>query len=320
MTVQASAWKAGKLRPRLSVDELPAMVADSRAIVWIDLSDPTHDGLARVAELLRLHPLVVEDILERNQRAKVEVSDDYVHLVMFSLTLGDEHLEESEIDLVLGKRFLLSSHVGDWDPQRSHELRGGLGAILAKGADFLLWALVDDLVDSYFPLFDRVDEEIDELEDRVVEQPNRQTVERIFDLKRDLLTIRRVTSPQREIFNQLTNRQLPFVAADHLIYFRDVYDHLIRLTDELDSFRERLTGALDAYLSTVNNNLSDIMKRLTAVTVILAGIAAIGGLFGMSEAGPAFLGQEAFGFWLVAAGAVAFGGLTILYLRRIGWL
>lgn len=320
MTVQASAWKAGKLRPRLSVDELPAMVADSRAIVWIDLSDPTHDGLARVAELLRLHPLVVEDILERNQRAKVEVSDDYVHLVMFSLTLGDEHLEESEIDLVLGKRFLLSSHLGDWDPRRSHELRGGLGPILAKGADFLLWALVDDLVDSYFPLFDRVDDEIDELEDRVVEQPNRQTVERIFDLKRDLLTIRRVTSPQREIFNQLTNRQLPFVAPDHLIYFRDVYDHLIRLTDELDSFRERLTGALDAYLSTVNNNLSDIMKRLTAVTVILAGIAAIGGIFGMSEAGPAFLGQEAFGFWLVAAGAVAFGGLTILYLRRIGWL
>lgn len=320
MTVQASAWKAGKLRPRLSVDELPAMVADSRAIVWIDLSDPTHDELARVAELLRLHPLVVEDILERNQRAKVEVSDDYVHLVMFSLTLGDEHLEESEIDLVLGKRFLLSSHLGDWDPQRSHELRGGLGPILAKGADFLLWALVDDLVDSYFPLFDRVDEEIDELEDRVVEQPNRQTVERIFDLKRDLLTIRRVTSPQREIFNQLTNRQLPFVAPDHLIYFRDVYDHLIRLTDELDSFREQLTGALDAYLSTVNNNLSDIMKRLTAVTVILAGIAAIGGIFGMSEAGPAFLGQEAFGFWLVAAGAVAFGGLTILYLRRIGWL
>lgn len=320
MTVQASAWKAGKLRSRLSVDELPAMVADSRAIVWMDLSDPTHEELARVAELLRLHPLVVEDILERNQRAKVEVSDDYVHLVMFSLTLGDKHLEESEIDLVLGKRFLLSSHLGDWDPQRSHELRGGLGPILAKGADFLLWALVDDLVDSYFPLFDRVDEEIDELEDRVVEQPNRQTVERIFDLKRDLLTIRRVTSPQREIFNQLTNRQLPFVAPDHLIYFRDVYDHLIRLTDELDSFREQLTGALDAYLSTVNNNLSDIMKRLTAVTVILAGIAAIGGIFGMSEAGPAFLGQEAFGFWLVAAGAVAFGGLTILYLRRIGWL
>lgn len=320
MTVQASAWKAGKLRSRLSVDELPAMVADSRAIVWMDLSDPTHEELARVAELLRLHPLVVKDILERNQRAKVEVSDDYVHLVMFSLTLGDKHLEESEIDLVLGKRFLLSSHLGDWDPQRSHELRGGLGPILAKGADFLLWALVDDLVDSYFPLFDRVDEEIDELEDRVVEQPNRQTVERIFDLKRDLLTIRRVTSPQREIFNQLTNRQLPFVAPDHLIYFRDVYDHLIRLTDELDSFREQLTGALDAYLSTVNNNLSDIMKRLTAVTVILAGIAAIGGIFGMSEAGPAFLGQEAFGFWLVAAGAVAFGGLTILYLRRIGWL
>lgn len=318
--MQAAAWKAGKLRTGLSGNELPVIVSDRRAFVWIDLSDPRRDELAAIAKLLHLHELVVEDILERNQRAKVEVSDEYVHMVMFSLSIGDRHLEESEIDLVLGERFLLSAHVGGWDPQRSHELRGGLGPILGKGPDFLLWALVDDLVDSYFPLFDKVDEEIDELEDLIVARPDRQTVERIFDLKRDLLTIRRVTSPQREIFNQLTNRELALVRTDHVLYFRDVYDHLIRLTDELDSFRDRLTGALDAYLSTVNNNLSEIMKRLTAVTVILATIAAIGGIFGMSEAGPAFTGQEGIGFWVITLGSVIFGAAMITYLRRIGWL
>ena len=314
------AWRGGKLRTELSARALAAAVADGESYVWIDLADPNHDELSRIAELLHIHPLVVEDIVERNQRAKVELSDDYVHLVMFDLSLGAGRVRESEIDLVLGRRFLLSAHLGDWDPQRSHELRGGLEPILAKGPDFLLWALVDDLVDSYFPLFDRVDERIDELEDLIVARPSRETVERIFDLKRDLITIRHVTSPQREIFNQLTNRELSFVRPGHLIYFRDVYDHLIRLTDELDSFRERLTGALDAYLSTINNNLSEIMKRLTAVTAILASIAAIGGIFGMSEAGPAFLGQEAPGFWLVTAAAIAVGGLMILYLRRIGWL
>ena len=314
------AWKGGKLRTDLSARAMAAAVADGESYVWIDLAAPSHDELARIANLLHVHPLVVEDIVERNQRAKVEVADEYVHLVMFSLSLGDRHLRETEIDLVLGRRFLLSAHLGDWDPQRSHELRGGLEPILAKGPDFLLWALVDDLVDSYFPLFDRVDERIDELEDLIVARPSRDTVERIFELKRDLITIRHVTSPQREIFNQLTNRELVFVRPDHVVYFRDVYDHLIRLTDELESFRDRLTGALDAYLSTINNNLSEIMKRLTAVTAILASIAAIGGIFGMSEAGPAFAGQEAMGFWLVTALSIALGGLMILYLRRIGWL
>jgi magnesium transporter len=318
--VKIAAWTGSKLETDLTVAELSEALAAEQGVAWIDLVDPQRDELEQLADILHLHHLVVEDILERNERAKVEVSDEYVHLVMFSLGLADHHLGESEIDFVLGKRFLLSAHLPDWDPQRSHELRGGLGPILAKGPDFVLWAIVDDLVDSYFPLFDQVDEEIDGLEDLILGRTDRSTVERIFDLKRDLVTIRRVTSPQREIFNQLTNRELEFVQPDHIVYFRDVYDHLIRLTDELDSFRDRLTGALDAYLSVVNNNLSEIAKRLTAVTVILASIGAIGGIFGMSEAGPALAGQEMAGFWIITVASVVFGAAMIFYLRRIDWL
>ena len=315
-----TAWSGSKVRTDIDLGELPGALAAPKGAVWIDLVDPSRDELDKLAEILHLHHLIVEDILERNERAKIVVSDESVHIVMFSLALVESHLEESEIDFVLGKRFLLSAHLSDWDPQRSHELRGGLGPILSKGPDFALWALVDDLVDDYFPLFDQVDEEIDGLEDLILGRTNNSTVERIFDLKRDLLTIRRVTSPQREIFNQLTNRELAFVQSEHIVYFRDVYDHLIRLTDELDSFRDRLTGALDAYLSVVNNNLSEIAKRLTAVTVILATIGAIGGIFGMSEAGPAFAGVELAGFWVVTVGSVAIGAVLIVYLRRIGWL
>jgi magnesium transporter len=318
--VNIAAWQGGKLRTGLSTAELRDVLADERSLVWVDLVDPPREELDEVAEMLELHPLIVEDILERNQRAKIEVYEEHVHLVMFQLQLDADRCTESEIDLIVGKRFLISSHLADWDPNRSHELRGGLEPILSKGPDFLLWALVDDLVDSYFPLFDELDDRIDQLEDRIVERPDRQTVERIFDLKRDLVTVRRVTSPQREIFNQLTNRQLPFVQSRHLVYFRDVYDHLIRLTDELDTFRDRLTGSLDAYLSTVNNNLAEIAKRLTAVTVILATIGAIGGIFGMSEAAPALAGQEMAGFWIVTAASVVLGIAMVGYLRRIGWL
>jgi magnesium transporter len=318
--VKIAAWTGSKLRTHVTLVQLPRALAAPKGAVWIDLVDPSQEELDKLADILHLHHLIVEDIIERNERAKIVVSDEDVHIVMFSLALVDRHLEESEIDFVLGPRFLLSAHLADWDPQRSHELRGGLGPILAKGADFALWAIVDDLVDSYFPLFDQVDEEIDGLEDLILGRTDSSTVERIFDLKRDLLTIRRVTSPQREIFNQLTNRELAFVRPEHIVYFRDVYDHLIRLTDELDSFRDRLTGALDAYLSVVNNRLTEIAKRLTAVTVILATIGAIGGIFGMSEAGPALAGLELAGFWVITVGSVALGAVLIVYLRRIGWL
>jgi magnesium transporter len=127
-------------------------------------------------------------------------------------------------------------------------------------------------------------------------------------------------SPAREIFNQLTNRDLGLVQPEHIVYFRDVYDHLIRVTDELDNDRELVAGTLDVYLSTVNNNLSTIMKRLTGVTVILAGMGAVAGIFGMSEAGVALAGGEAGGFWLVTALVVAGAASTAVLLRRAGWI
>jgi magnesium transporter len=167
---------------------------------------------------------------------------------------------------------------------------------------------------------DAIEDEIDELQDDVIRNATPATLERLFALKRELIGLRRATSPAREIFNQLTNRDLPLVSDDHIVYFRDVYDHLIRVTDELDNDRDLVAGTLDVYLSTINNNLSIIMKRLTGVTVILAGIGAFAGIFGMSEAGAAFQGNEAAGFWLVTGVvfAAAIGLASIL--RRIGWI
>ena len=147
-----------------------------------------------------------------------------------------------------------------------------------------------------------------------------QTLERVFELKRQLIEVRRSISPVREVFNQLTNRDTPLVDENEIVYFRDVYDHLIRLTDELDMYRELASATLDVYLTQVNNNLSVIMKRLTGVTVILAGIGAIAGLFGMSEANAAIGGGEAGGFWIVTGVVIlaAAGGLA--FLRRIDWI
>ncbi len=316
--LHAYAWAAGSLRTLATVDEVRTAYRDPEARLWIDVQDADEATLAALADCLGLHPLVVEDILERNQRSKIERTGDMLHIVAFALAYAGE-LVHSEIDMVLGHRFLLTSHDPAWRPAEMTQMRRDVATYLQGGADYLLWALVDELVDSYFPVFDQVGDQIEQLQDDVISRPTKSVVERLFQVRRDLLLIRHAINPQREIFNQLTNREEPLIDPERLLYFRDVYDHLIRLTDELDSYRELVSTTLDAYLSTINNNLSDIMKRLTAVTVVLAGIGAAAGIFGMSEAGGALNETEQPGFWLVTAviviGAVAAAAL----LRRIGW-
>jgi len=298
---------------------LREVVGRPDARVWIDLVDPADDLLAEVASVLGLHPLVVEDIAERNQRAKLELVEDDVHIVLFAIDFVGE-LIAHEVDLVATNHTLLTVHGPEVDLHALPQLRIGGGVLLARGIDYLLYAIADGIVDGYFPVLDRLADELDALEDDVVEQASTWSLQRLFTIKRELITLRRAVSPAREILNQLTNRDLALIAPEHVVYFRDIYDHLIRVTDELDNYRELVAGTLDVYLSTVNNNLSAIMKRLTGVTVILAGIGAVAGIFGMSEAGTALAGGEGGGFWLVTA-AVAVGAAAVaLALRRADWI
>ena len=317
--IRLAVFRDGKVTEQQGSTGLIEALASPDTTVWIDLTDPSPEQVTDVTRLVKVHDLVAEDILERNQRAKIEVTDDLVHIVMFQLEYTTE-MVESEIDFVLGRRFLLTAHEPAWDPRTTIHLREGLAPIMSPGSDHLLWALVDSLVDDYFPFIDRMGDEIDEIEDLVVRKADPAVLSRLFDLKRDLLTARRATSPVREVFNQLTNRDMTLIDHAEVVYFRDVYDHLIRLTDEIDSYRELVSGTLDVYLSTVNNNLSIIMKRLTGVTVILAGIAAVAGIFGMSEAGAAFEAGRSFGFWLVTFGTVAAAIGAAAWLHRIDWI
>jgi len=302
-----------------ALTRLPELLRGPKAAVWVDLIAPTPTQAQQVGAALALHPLIVEDVLEGNQRAKIESTDGVVHVVLFHLTYG-ERVVASELDFVLGLGFLLTVHDGDWDPRAGNHLQGGVGPILERGPDHLLWALADDLVDGYFPFADRIGDAIDDVQDEVVRKATPDTVERLFKLKRELIGVRRAISPVREVFNQLTNRDEKLIDPDEIVYFRDIYDHVIRLTDELDNYRELASATLDVYLTQVNNSLSVIMKRLTGVTVILAGIGAIAGIFGMSEAGVALGGGEAGGFWAITAFVVALATGAALFLRKIDWI
>ena len=316
----ALAWsEADGLRTLTDLDAITTAYADKHSRLWIDLITPDGEVLAALTKLLGLHHLVTEDILERNQRAKIEQTGDALHLVMFALEYAGEVVPH-ELDIVLGPRYLMTAHDAGIDLRGAPFMRGDPGTYLAEGADFMLWSVTDWLVDQYFPLFDKLGDAIDELEVEVVRRPGSWVVEKLFTLRRDLLEIRHAVNPQREIFNQLTNRDLVQIKPERIIYFRDVYDHLIRLTDELDSYRELVSTTLDIYLSQINNNLSEVMKRLTGITAILATIAAIGGIFGMSEAGAAFNFTESWGFWAVTIAAVVIAVVFYVALRRRGWV
>jgi magnesium transporter len=312
----------GKLREsegEAGVKGLPALLAMPDAAVWVDMAGPAPEQVESVGSTLGLHALIIEDVLEGNQRAKIETTDGVIHIVLFELDRGDG-VAINEIDIVLGLGFLLTVHDPSWEPRSSHHLRSGLATILAHGPDHLLWAISDDIVDGYFPYADELGDAIDAIQDAVIAKATPDTLERLFALKRELIEVRRAASPTREVFNQLTNRDLTLIDPEEIVYFRDIYDHVIRLTDEMDNYRELASSTLDVYLTQINNNLSVIMKRLTGVTVIVAGVGAVAGIFGMSEAGTSLAGTEPSGFWVVTAVTVVAGAISAVFLRRIGWI
>jgi magnesium transporter len=309
----------GTLSRSDALEDLPTLLQDEEAVVWIDLTDPSPARVNAVAEELGVHALVVEDIVESDGRAKLEEVGDVLHIVLFALT-RDDATRLHEVDFILGRGFLLSVHPAAWDVRSAHQLRAGLGPIMERGPDALLWALSDAIVDGYFPVFDELADAIDGLEDRTLEHADRETLQQVLEMKRELIRIRHVVAPGREVFNQLTTREHELIGEAQVLYFRDIYDHLVRLTDEFDSFRELTAATIELYLSTVNNDLNTIMKRLTAATVVLAGIAAVAGVFGMSEASSALDGREGVGFWVITLATVVIAGAVLAVLRRVGWV
>ena len=318
--IRITACRAGTKTESTDLGDVKRLLADPGTNLWIDLAEPDEDQVKAAADVLGLHPLIAEDIAERNQRSKVETFDEIVHVVLFGLHYDGGEAAVTEVDFVLGDRFMLSAHDGTLGSKTTAALRFGVEHALSKGPDYLFYAIADTIVDGYFPVLDEIGDDIDQLQDRVMQSASGDTLQRLFALKRELSNLRRATSPAREIFNQLTNREIGAIDQSHIVYFRDVYDHLIRVTDELDNYRDLVSGTLDIYVSIVNNDLSRIMKRLTGVTVILAGIGAVAGIFGMSEAGTAFAGAEAAGFWLVTVFVILLAVAAAAFLRKIDWI
>ena len=252
--------------------------------LWFHFDSPAEDELLFLQENFKVHHLTVEDIVNQNQRPKIEPFEDYVYLAVHLLRREARwQIEPSELDLLIGRGWLISVCYGKL-PELIDEarLKENLLPALARGVDFLLYTLLDLVADSYFPILDALEEEIDGLEDRLLVHARRGDMNRLLSLKRSLMHVRRAVTPQREILNQLARHDFPFAQPESMVYFRDVYDHLIRMGEEIDTLRETLSSVLEIHLASTSNQLNATMKRLTAYGTIFVVITAIAGIYGMN--------------------------------------
>jgi len=250
----------------VSRDAVADLLPRGDANLWFHFDAPTEEELRFLQEDLKIHHLTLEDVVNQHQRPKVESFEDYVYIAIHPLMHSKKwQIEPSELDLLLGRHWIVSVHYGPLPGliENSH-IHERLANALGRGTDILRYTLVDLVVDSYFPILDEIEDEIDSLEDRLLARAKSADMNRLLAFKRSLVHVRRAVGPQREVFNQLTRHEFPFIRAENLVYFRDVYDHLLRITEELDSLRDILSSALEVHLASTSNQLNLTMKRLTA--------------------------------------------------------
>jgi magnesium transporter len=311
----------GNIRVDPPPEELHRLLEDLGNVSWVDLESPTADELGLIAGILGWSHLTVEDLTRQGQRAKLEQFEHYSCLVMHILTYeGDPPaLGTVEADFVIGRNYVASVHYAPIAHMtESREVTQHTDSLLGNGADYLLYVLTDQLVDSYFPVLDQMLEAVEDLEDRILANPANTLMPRIFEMKRDAVVLRKVMSPQLEVFSRMTTPAYGIVSEAHVFYFRDVHDHLIRVFESSDSYRELMSGALDAYLSTVSNRMNDVMKRLALVATIFLPMTFLTGLIGMNLSEVPPWRDNLFWMFLGGMGTLSVG--QWLYFVRRGWV
>jgi len=249
---------------------------------WLDLDNPTEDDFEILREVFGFHPLAVEDSEQFDQRAKIDIYDDFVFIVVYGAGRDDNPLVE--VHCFYSERFLVTVHRQDCAALADVRQRYGKREQAMDHRSLLLYRVLDGLVDSFFPSLAVLDDRIDALEDAIFLEADDEQLQEIFRLKRQLVGMRKTVTPQRDAFASLMGgvAEIPGLERDDAHYFRDVYDHLIRISDLIDSYRDLLTGAMDVYLSTVSNRTNAVMKQLTIIATIFLPLTFVTGFFGQN--------------------------------------
>lgn len=301
--------------------DLATLLAEPETKVWIDLQNTGAAGFDQLAPALTFHPMAVEDCVVDINHPKVDDYRDYLYLALHSARWDEATREPvlKEIDVLIGANYLVTYHEEETRGiERARAVLGRRGDLLSRGPDHLLYYILDVMVDNYLPIIEFIHTKVDDLEERVLHRPTRRVLADVLRLKGGVSAIRRVVGPQRDTLLALTRDEFTGIRPAIRPYFRDIYDRLVRVGDLLDSFRDELATVLDIYVSQVSNQLNEVMKVFTAITVIIVPINLIASVYGMNVRYPGT--DTEWGFWLSMAIMAATGLGMFVYLRSRRWL
>jgi magnesium transporter len=307
-----------------SIEQASEVKNNPDTILWLDLQNPTEEELAKLGKQFKLHPLALEDASHEHQRPKVEEYEHFYFVVFYAINLNKENqeLNVGEIDMFLSADYLITVHHKPLHELDEVEQRWTRNVKqLEWGIGVLLYTMLDTIVDRYFPVVEELVDQVEELEDRLFAGDIRQITftQQLLQLKKQFLALRRIAAPERDVLNVLTNRDNPLFDEHASIYFRDVYDHITRLADTVDLYRDQLGTTMDANLSIVSNDLNKVMRTLTAASIILMVDSLLAGIWGMNFVNiPELHLQD--GYFGALALMALLSILLILFFKYLKWL
>lgn len=310
--------RAGE-RPRLleGDGDLPKLLGDGAGCVWVDFESPSEDEQRLLGSVFNFHKLAVENCVLQSTHPRLQDYGGYVYLT-FHAVRGVLPLGTDELDIFLGRNYLVTYHerpIGPLDEVRKRSLE--VAGIMDRGPDRLLAELLDYLVDGYLAQMEKLDRSVSGIEDRLFKHASKAALREIFATKKDILHLRRVVSPQREVLNRLARGEFPVVSAEETVFFRDLYDRIYRVSEMLEAFRDILTSAMEVYLTAVSNRTNEIVKVLTIFSIILMSVSLVTGLYGMNVPLPMqeWKGTSAFYVLLALLAGIA-AGLLVAFRKR----
>ena len=311
---------AGDVSVGLTVDDITRALESGAGTLWVDIDNRDPEAVRLLSDVFHFHPLAVEDSLNPQSRVKIEEYSGFLILIVRTIdfvrhTEDPYDIETVNLTCFLGKNYLVTVHGGHTMPlDQTRSTLEKKPELIAAGPSRLMHAVVDEAVNAYFPILDQLDEFMDGLEEKVFASFDQSALREIFSVKRLVLSLRRHLAPERDVFSVLTNRPSTLLTPDTQVYFRDIYDHVLRINDSLETFRELLSNTLDSYLTQVSNRLGLVTKGLSVVATISVPFVVVSGMWGMNfDEIP--LQHVDHGFWLMLFLQLALGAGLLILLR-----
>lgn len=312
----------GQLRKDIPIEEFRQALSVENSLLWVDMEALEDSDIEILMDVFGLHPLTIEDCIMVNARPKVEDFQHYLFLVTQGVRTNDEtkKIEVFEVDFCLGKNYLITVHTDSIKPITLNLERVDKNSpIIKRGSDFLMCSILESLADSYYPIVDQFDKRVDDMEAELFKDPTAKTFNQIYRLKNDTMFLRRTIGPQADIFSIMTRGDFPLIRPANYVYYRNIFDHLVRINDIVGTSRDIVTGALEAYVSIVSNKLNEVIKVLTLVATLFMPLAVIPGIYGMNLKYLPFANHTG-ALWIILGFTFGLTVIMLLYLKSKKWL